>query len=299
MSYDYGFIEWKPYSVSLKRLEIIHAVLREYVAHLPLTMRQVFYRAVGKHGYDKSEPAYERLLYTSAKGRRARLIDFAAIRDDGVTAEAPFKFDGPDDFRDYVMDVAGDYQSLRQFGQARILLVLVEAAGMVPQLGRVSKPLGVQARSCGGYDSVTEKHRLARWIARSDRPVTILHVGDLDPSGEDMFANLSLDLAAFIEDMEPWHDPDEWLEMVRVAVTREQADAMNLPTAAPKTDDKRSAKFKGRTVQCEAIPPDVLSQIVRDAIVSRLDMDVFNRNLAAEEEEREQIKAAIAELSFE
>ncbi len=157
----------------------------------------------------------------------------------------------------------------------------------------------METKSSGGYDSVSHKHDLAQLIARSDRPVTILHVGDLDPSGEDMFSNLSKDLSAFVKDIPPYRDPDEWLEMVRIAITREQADAMSLPTAPPKEKDTRSAKFEGETVQCEAIPPDVLSEIVREAIVSRLDMDAFNENLAVEKQERERIKTAIAALDFD
>ena len=52
-------------------------------------MRQIFYRAVGKRDYGKTEAAYKQLLYVSAKGRRARLIEFDAIRDDGTAVEEP------------------------------------------------------------------------------------------------------------------------------------------------------------------------------------------------------------------
>ncbi len=143
----------------------------------------------------------------------------------------------------------------------------------------------MKVQSCGGYDSVTEKHKLAKWIAESDRPVTVLHVGDLDPSGEDMFSNLSRDIPAFVSDMPPsYHCEKTWLDMVRIAVTREQAEALNLPTQPPKKDDPRTANFEGETVQCEAVPPDVLAEIVREAIVSRLDMDVFDANLDVESE---------------
>ena len=51
-------------------------------------------------------------------------------------------------------------------------------------------------------------------------------------------------------------------------------------------------------MQCEAIPPNTLDQIVRDAITSRLDMDVFNRNLAKEQEEREGIEKVIKAIAF-
>ncbi len=141
MSGDYGFIEWTPYSASKKKLEIIHAILAEYEDHLPLTMRQIFYRAVGKHDYGKTEAAYKQLLYVSAKGRRARLIEFDAIRDDGTAVEEPLEFDGLKNFRHFMIGMAKTYRRRRQFNQDRILLLLCEAAGMVPQLAKIADPL--------------------------------------------------------------------------------------------------------------------------------------------------------------
>jgi hypothetical protein len=41
-----------------------------------------------------------------------------------------------------------------------------------------------------------------------------------------------------------------------------------LETAPPKVTDRRA--FSGATCQAEAIPPDVLAQILRDAIEARL-----------------------------
>ena len=40
----------------------VNAVLHEYADHLPLTIRQIFYRLVGAHGYEKTEQAYDRLI---------------------------------------------------------------------------------------------------------------------------------------------------------------------------------------------------------------------------------------------
>ena len=45
--------------------------------------------------------------------------------------------------------------------------------------------------------------------------------------------------------------------------------ALGLPTAPPKATDRRA--FEGETVQAEAIPPDVLSQLVAEAIEARQD----------------------------
>jgi hypothetical protein len=300
---DRGFITWNPRGEVRERLEMILRILHEYEAYLPLTMRQVFYRAVGQYGYDKTEQAYKRMLYCSASARRAGLIKFSHVRDDGVTIDEPTGYGGLSEFEATVKGMAKRYSRQRQSGQDRRIILLCEAAGMVPQMTRIAHEFGVEVRSSGGYDSVTAKHDLARDIADLGVPVTLLHLGDLDPSGEDIFVNIKEDVGAFVAEMadiELHHGSGRAATMsaVRVAVTREQAEAMELPTAPPKATDSRTKNFVGETVQCEAIPPDTLNGIVREAIRSRLDMGAFEENLARERQEREHVDAVMQSLSF-
>jgi hypothetical protein len=56
-----GRAPWQPRAKSLALLEQVNAVLREYIEHLPLTIRQIFYRLVGAYAYDKTDRAYDRL----------------------------------------------------------------------------------------------------------------------------------------------------------------------------------------------------------------------------------------------
>jgi len=56
-----GFASWSPRQETLELLARVNAVLGEYQDHLPLTLRQIFYRLVGAHGYEKTEQAYARL----------------------------------------------------------------------------------------------------------------------------------------------------------------------------------------------------------------------------------------------
>jgi hypothetical protein len=52
-----GFAPWSPHGPTLQLLEQVRAVLSEYEHHLPLTIRQIFYRLVGAHNYEKTERA--------------------------------------------------------------------------------------------------------------------------------------------------------------------------------------------------------------------------------------------------
>jgi hypothetical protein len=73
-------------------------------------------------------------------------------------------------------------------------------------------------------------------------------------------------------------------------VTPEQIADLALETQVKKVSDNRA--FGGRTTrtcQAEAIAPDVLAQIVRDAIESRIDHKALRRVLAREKRVRREL----------
>jgi hypothetical protein len=118
-----------------------------------------------------------------------------AIRDDGFTSAVPVFFESADEFFATVANWARDLQFDQQADQRRRLGLWCEASGMVPQLERVAARLGVGVYSSGGFDSLTEKHRIGR--ERSAEPITVLYLGDHDPSGVDCFSALDEDVVAF------------------------------------------------------------------------------------------------------
>jgi hypothetical protein len=155
-----------------------------------------------------------------------------------------------------------DFDLDRQTGQRRRLLPWCEAAGMVRQLRRVADPFGIAVIASGGFDSVTDKHGIARLIADAGAPFEVLHVGDLDKAGEDIFAVLEQDAGAFCEAL------GADATFTRLALTEAQVELYGLPAAPPEMTGGRLV------VQAEALPPDALAGIVDVAIRERLDMDL-------------------------
>lgn len=276
-----GFAPWRPRPEAVALLLQVLAVLDEYADLLPLTLRQVFYRLVGTRGYEKTERAYKRLGELLNRARRAGEVPFDAIRDDGVAAQPAPGWASTDEFVDVIRASAASFTLDRQDGQERRLLLLCEAAGMVPQLARVAHPYGVEVMSSGGFDSTTAKHALAQKVA--DYPnaaAEVLHVGDHDPSGVHVFSSLAEDVTAFAAKF------GGDVVFTRLAVTPAQATRLRLPTSPAKASDARAFDGVGgdaaATVQAEAIPPDELARIVKEAIQSRFDFGAFDQVLAAE-----------------
>ena len=253
---------------------------------MPLTIRQVFYRLVGAHGYEKTERAYTRLSELMNRARRARIISMDAIRDDGGQKIEPTMWRDEQDFLDYTRRLAGDFRLDRQEGQRTRLIVMCEAAGMAPQLADAVDDYGITVISSGGFNSVTENHKLAWELTQYGddgftEKIEILHIGDHDPSGAHLFLAMSEDVTAFAESF------DIPVTFTRLAVTPEQIEELALDTAPPKTSDKRA--FEGETCQAEAIPPDALANILTKAVEERTDFEVRERLLERELEIQDEL----------
>jgi hypothetical protein len=272
----------------------VKRVLKDYLDHWPLTVRQIFYRLVGTHGFPKTEQDYGRLCHHLGNARRGRVISFDAIRDDGVTTIHFGHFDDEDHFKRHVRELGENYTRNKLASQPFHIEVWCEAGGMVPQLTRVTEEFSVKVYSCGGFDSVTIKKILSERICEIGKPTIILHLGDYDPSGESIYDAIAEDVAAFVAADRPWGTIS--VEFRRVALTEEQVKEYKLPTAPPKDKDPRTKKWtenkKGGTCQLEAMPPDILAQILRDHLIRLFDLDRLRRDQQVEEIERRKITRA-------
>jgi hypothetical protein len=160
---------------------------------------------------------------------------------------------------------------------------------------RLAKPqsptheYGVSVFASGPFDSVTMKYDLAKEIAGNhERPVEVVHIGDHDPSGGHMFVTLMEDVSAFVRDL------GAEVIFTRLAVTPARIAEYGLPTAPHKLDDNRA--FIRETCQAEALAPDMMNAILREAIEQRLDKRLLQRVLKQERQARRELTRELDEL---
>lgn len=280
-----GFAEWSPRPDTLAVISRVQDILVRYQAQLPLTNRQIFYILVGsEQGYPKTEQAYARLCEYLNRARRARMIDFSAIRDDGTSSTGGPGWASPAQFWRGIRGAARAYRHDLTDGQPYHTELWVEASGMVPQAAAVAGDYGITTYSAGGFNGLTDKYETAERLAEQDRPSIVLHCGDYDPSGLSIVDALAQDVTALAEGID-WRAE---IEFRRIVVTPEQIERYSLPSAPQKATDNRG-DWMAETVQAEALPPDVLAAEIREAIEAVTDAEALEEARETGRRERQEI----------
>lgn len=306
--------EWCPSAEVLVIIDQVQAILREYGAYGPMTVRQIFYRLVGQYGYQKDERAYKRLAEYLVKARRAELISFRSIRDDGTVSHLRGGDNGRQEVWDYIQDIISrpaSYLRLdRNTDQPHHIELWCEAGGMAPMLAQMVQYRDVSVYSTGGFSSVTVTYEVAQRVSARDKPTYFLHVGDYDPSGESIFTSMSQDIGSFVASTIGGYyndltgavrdgDENDFFIPQRVALTEDQVEEFDLPTAPPKASDSRSANWYGETTQAEAMPPTLLEEVVKGVIDELTDDDALEALREREKDEKERLRAAVEDQSVE
>ena len=117
-----------------------------------------------------------------------------------------------------------------------------------------------------GGASITILHDIWELLERGDLPWKLLTMYDFDRAGSDIER-------AALRRLEAFGGAAEWTSE-RIAVTPDQVDELELPMRPEKNGD-------GEAVELDAIPPDVLAEIVEKAIQSCIPEDIEDRRKAA------------------
>ena len=227
-----------------------------------VTLRQLFYRLVAAQLLPNTSSAYKGLSSKTAAARREG--DFPDLIDRGREIHRASSWRSP---AHAVESLARQYRLDRTAGQDVSVYVGVEKAGLVMQLESWFGELGIPIIALGGYSSQTFVDDVVADVEDQDREAVLLYGGDFDPSGEDIDRDFEARTGCFDK-------------VVRVALTADQVAAYNLPPAMGKSTDSRAGAFVARhgalvQVELDALPPDVLEELYRDAIAEFWDTSAY------------------------
>jgi hypothetical protein len=273
---------------------IIHVAddLREY---WPLTVRQVFYQLVAALIIPNRHSEYRKVSEIGTKLRTLGALPWRAIED--RTRRTTGKR-GMSDVRQYIETEIHGFLRPEYYGRCYVQKqhVYVEVSTEKDALSSIMEEetyaFCTRLNVVRGQVSATMVEQIAtrmdRAIMRGQRPV-LLHCGDLDPTGIAIPKAIQRNLSER-------HGIDCDVRMV--ALTPDQVQKYNLPLAldAIKPKDPNLDKWlrefgPGQSpVELDALRPDIIREIVRDALMGCYDMDDFKQQKMLEAQERDVLR---------
>jgi hypothetical protein len=260
-------------------------------AHQPCSVRQVYYLGIG-------------VLWDKDTGGSRRHYN-TVVRELGIMRERDqLPWDWITDATRYVRiqtmyasleeairRTAEEYRRDLWARQPRRVEVWAESDSIAGVVDPVSRPLGIGLFSCRGQSSKDFAHGAAEMYRAIGKPVTVLYVGDWDPSGLAITRSLEERLVRYSHGEVP-------IDFVRCALTVDDVAAGDLTAHEVNRDDGNLARYveicrqegldPGVSTEVEALPPERLRSRLEAQIYALVeDAASWNATLAAEESERD------------
>lgn len=280
----------KRYRRSRTRVAQLDAQILEVLCEdHPQSVRHVFYRMTDprlSEPVEKSERGYRHVQHRIVEMRRAGRLPYGWITD--ATRRGYFT----DTFAsgaDFVRRMAGLYRADLWAQSGHYCEVWAESRSIAGVIQDTCEDLAVSLYPAGGFSSLTLTYEAASYIRQgaADKPVTIFYVGDHDPAGVLIDVSIERELRGHLGD-------DVDLRFERLGITPEQIEQFDLPVKPRKPGDKRALHVLG-TVEAEAMPANILRELLRDAVEALLPDGALDIARTAEASEREGLRA-IAEV---
>lgn len=282
---------WKPRPNSLAIVETANAIIAEYtLAGFKLTLRQLFYQFVARDLLPNTVKSYNNLGSVINNARLAGLIDWNAIEDRTRHLERVSHWTDPQS----ILESAADSYAIDLWRyQPYRPEVWIEKDALRGVIEGVCDRNRVPHFSCRGYTSQSEMwdsaQRMIGHIQSGQQPV-VLHLGDHDPSGIDMTRDIRERLNLF----RAYHVDIRRIGLKRLALNYDQVQQYQPPPNPAKTTDSRfddyQREYGDDSWELDALEPQVLVDLIQDAIDELVDADKWDEAVGKEQTERQYLK---------
>lgn len=263
---------------------------REILAEIqPATIRAVCYRLfvlrlISSMGKNNTNKVGQQLVWAREQG----IIPWHWVVDETREAERISTWNSPEEI---ISAAVRGYRKDYWHAQPNRVEVLSEKGTIRGTLAPILNEYGVTFRVMHGYGSATTLHSIAGETAQSDKPMTILYVGDYDPSGLHMS---EIDLPRRLELY------NGKATILRVALDKSDVADTALPSfeAESKSKDPRYKWFVQNyginAWELDALSPVILRQRVERKILELIDVDVWNHAIEVEAAEIESMSGILS-----
>lgn len=291
MKQEFRTVKFRP--ESLERIELCNEIIDDYLGQgLRLTLRQLYYQLVSRDVIPNSEKSYKSLGGLVSDARLAGLMDWSAIED---RVRQPRRASEFNNLEELVQAALRSYRLPRWKGQASYVELWVEKDALAGVLWPIAHEYHVVLMVNRGYSSQSAMYESAErfkesWLDDGDRELVLLYLGDHDPSGEDMVRDVKERLEMF----------GASLRVEKLALTMDQVRQYKPPPNPAKITDSRAKayieKYGDKSWEVDALPPERLSRIIRQALDAEVDQVMMNKIKAQEEQDKDALRKAVAKI---
>ena len=255
-----------------------------------LTVRQIFYRLVSIAFIRNTINCYKLFDRMITRGRERGDIDPRSIIDRARnTIGGDYGYLSVEEYvRSKISELEDTEQYTRRIwdDQPQYVELWVEKDALATLFSNVASGYRVVTYPSRGYSSFTKVYEAIneRFSMYRDRPITILHFADHDPSG----INMTQDIQSRLERY------GSHARVKRIALTHQQVKHFGLEPMPTKISDSRwrqySLQYGNQCWELDALPPNELQNMIRDAIKEHLDVSRWNRTFKEIENERRSLQ---------
>jgi hypothetical protein len=167
---------------------------------------------------------------------------------------------------------------------------MVEKDALSGVLEPVASELDIAITANKGYSSSSTMYEIGKRLARyvqQGKEITILYLGDHDPSGIDMTRDVQDRLETYGSLYQP-------LDVDRLALNWDQIEIWQPPENPAKETDSRFAAYMSQygesSWELDAVEPVQLADLVRDAVIARRDDDLWDEAVEMESVMTEELR---------
>ena len=286
---------------NMQRLAVINSIIEEYQEEgYVLTLRQLYYQLVSRDIVPNQQKEYSKLSTLLKEGRMAGIVDWDAIEDRLRKPSSPPSFDSP---AEILKAAIQQFQLPRMKGQSVYVEVWVEKDALSGVLKRVTEKYHIPILVCRGYSSVSamfDSYQRFNAAWGEGQRIRILYLGDHDSSGLDMIRDIEARSLEFFAGEQGIEDLDEakedfGFEIIPIALTMRQINQYDPPPNPAKMTDPRAkdyiAKFGKVSWEVDALPPQVLNQLLENSILQLIDEDQYLSVVDAEKADIDKLKS--------
>jgi hypothetical protein len=273
-----------------RSLYLRDAILRIAEAYDRMSVRQLYYQLVARRVIEKTEQTYKRVCDATVQLRLSGELPYGKIADGHRTRRAVYQHGGLQAALDNAHDL---YRRNYWLDQPVHVEVWCEKDALSGVIQPVCEAFGVTYVATRGFPSLTLLYESAMSLVNIAKPAAVIfYFGDHNASGRAISATLEEQLRGH----------GAAARVRRIALNPDLIEAYFLPTRPGKWTDSRHANFAAKygdaCVELDSLPPDVLTDLVEEQIVSMIDLSAWRRAQEIEEMERETF-ASITAIGWE